>query len=548
MFSLPFDHHLSDEDLLLYLDGEMSPRKAVGYRAHLEHCWQCQARAATTRKTIQSFVQFVYEDYSRQIPSPPNQWRGFDRKLQQLQPPSARRFRPQLPMLAGSGAAAAAIAAILFFVGRPQKLSAAELLRRVMVAETASPPRAAKITLQSPSLPRQVARVLENNHFDFRRTISGSAFAAWRDSLEDKDDAIAENGGLLTLSTKSRQNDGDAQILEASLTVRGDDFQPVRETFTIRSAQLIQMVEFSQTETPLPPAAADTTTLAVSAPKVAVKSLRPTPIASPALELDVISRIHSIGADLGQEAAVTHATGNVLTVSSVVEHVERKQQILAVLRPLQDNASLRVNILTAAEAEQSSQLPAQRTSRTLVVDGSSSGKLIPASDALLAYFHSRGISDAETTTKIQQFSDEVVRHSNAALLHALALQDLATRFSSSDVHSFTELERSQWRQILNDHAEAIADNTAALRSQLAPVYGKVAGYGQAGSPLTKADRLLPASANLLASVKSQDEIIHAAFTLSNEDAKASSINEPAFWRFLSEVQASARQIQSLSTQ
>jgi hypothetical protein len=549
MRRLRFDSHLSDDDLLLFLDGEMGARKAAACRAHLEHCWHCQARVAAKQKIIQSFAQFVCEDYSRQLPPPPNQWLGFDRRLQQMQPPTIRRFRLQLPMLAGSGAAAAAIAALLLFVGRPEKLSATELLRRVMTAQASQPARSGETAPQPHPLSGQVTRVLESNHFDFRYAISGSAFAAWRNSLKDKEDAIAENGSLLTLSTKSRRTNGDdAQILEAALTVRGDNFLPVRETFTIKSGQAIQTVEFSQIEMNQPPPVPEIATLASFNPKAAAKPLPPSRAASPALELAVISRIHAIGADLGQEAAVTRGPGNVLAVSSVVEHVQRKQQILAALAPFQQDTSLRLNILTATEAEQQSQLPAERMNRTLVVDGTPSGKTIPSSDALFAYFRSQGTPDSELTINIQRFSDEVVRHSNAALLHSLALQDLVTRFSSREVQSFTEPERSQWRQMLNDHAEAIADNTAALRSQLAPVYGKAAGYGQASSPVAKPVSLLPASANLLSLVKAQDEIIHAAFTLSNENAKASSINESVFWRFLSEVQDGARQIQSLSTQ
>ncbi|HMF78381.1 MAG TPA: hypothetical protein VK604_22170 [Bryobacteraceae bacterium] len=566
--------HLPDADLLLYLDGEMPPKDATICRTHLEYCWRCQARQAALRNAIHSFVGFLEDDYSPQLPMPPNQWRGFDRKLRQLQ---AARLRPSWvlqasqglmqwrAMLAGSGVAAATVAALFLFVGRPQKLSATELLRRVMSAEvstqTGKPRRALRVTFgkkvfraQAGLLPDQIARVLQSNHFDVQDPISAASFAAWRNSLNQKEDIVAESGGLLTLRTKPRQEAGEWQILEASLTVRTQDFYPVRESFTIGSAQGPETVEFTESEdsAPLVPPAA---TLAASRLERAVptgitpsaRTLREVaaPEAPPALELHVVSRIHAIGADLGQEAAVSRTEGNALAVNAVVEHLERKRQILAALAPFEQNPAIHFNILTTAEAAGQNRRSPGRIRRTLLVDGSPSGNTVRAGPALLSYFSSRGVPEPELTGKIQRFSEEAVRHSKAALLHSLALQDFVTRFSLSDMHSFQEADRSQWRQVICDHAQSIADNTAALRAQLTPVYGIAAGYGEKGATV-KPNGLRPMSASLVALVKSQDEIVHSAFTLSNEEASAPAINAPLFWRSLSEVQDSARQIRYLS--
>ena len=53
------DRHVSDYDLLFYLDGELAARKAGKCRTHLEHCWSCRARAAKLQDTIHSFAAFV---------------------------------------------------------------------------------------------------------------------------------------------------------------------------------------------------------------------------------------------------------------------------------------------------------------------------------------------------------------------------------------------------------------------------------------------------------------------------------------------------------
>jgi hypothetical protein len=48
--------HLSDEDILLVLDGESSRRLARGAQAHLAACWECRSRMRELEGTIEAFV------------------------------------------------------------------------------------------------------------------------------------------------------------------------------------------------------------------------------------------------------------------------------------------------------------------------------------------------------------------------------------------------------------------------------------------------------------------------------------------------------------
>jgi hypothetical protein len=50
--------HPANERLLLYLDGELSPREAGHLRAHLEACWQCRSSAARMEAAIAGFMEF----------------------------------------------------------------------------------------------------------------------------------------------------------------------------------------------------------------------------------------------------------------------------------------------------------------------------------------------------------------------------------------------------------------------------------------------------------------------------------------------------------
>lgn len=51
------DPHISDQDLLLDLEGELSPRKAKAARVHLEGCWTCRSRRREFEDAIADFVR-----------------------------------------------------------------------------------------------------------------------------------------------------------------------------------------------------------------------------------------------------------------------------------------------------------------------------------------------------------------------------------------------------------------------------------------------------------------------------------------------------------
>src|SRR5882762_1462124 len=50
--------HLSDEQLLLTLDGESSAQEAAEVGVHLEACWSCRARRDQIEKAIGDVVQY----------------------------------------------------------------------------------------------------------------------------------------------------------------------------------------------------------------------------------------------------------------------------------------------------------------------------------------------------------------------------------------------------------------------------------------------------------------------------------------------------------
>jgi hypothetical protein len=52
------DLHSSEQELLLYADGELTSRDAGRVHAHLTACWECRARMAEIETTIADFIRF----------------------------------------------------------------------------------------------------------------------------------------------------------------------------------------------------------------------------------------------------------------------------------------------------------------------------------------------------------------------------------------------------------------------------------------------------------------------------------------------------------
>ena len=71
--------HVADEDLLLFLDGEMKPSKAEKVRRHLESCWTCRSQRQKIEQTISSYVQMLKAADGKA--DPPKGWREFATRL-----------------------------------------------------------------------------------------------------------------------------------------------------------------------------------------------------------------------------------------------------------------------------------------------------------------------------------------------------------------------------------------------------------------------------------------------------------------------------------
>jgi len=90
------DAHISDEDLILSADGELSRQRAAEIQTHLNSCWTCRGRSKEIEEAITSFVRAYHDDLDSEIPSPRGPRALLKARLSQLaaeqQPKISERF------------------------------------------------------------------------------------------------------------------------------------------------------------------------------------------------------------------------------------------------------------------------------------------------------------------------------------------------------------------------------------------------------------------------------------------------------------------------
>ncbi|MGA3190581.1 MAG: hypothetical protein ABSF22_26040 [Bryobacteraceae bacterium] len=65
---MKFDQHLPDQQLLLDVEGELSPHEERLARAHLSGCWKCRARRQELENAITGFVRVYQREFDEKLP------------------------------------------------------------------------------------------------------------------------------------------------------------------------------------------------------------------------------------------------------------------------------------------------------------------------------------------------------------------------------------------------------------------------------------------------------------------------------------------------
>lgn len=544
--------HLSYEQLLRHLDGELSRLAAWRAAAHLKSCWACQAELDHLKEQITDIVDAQSAVFEPSLPPPPGPWPSLEPRLERqaaradrasslwrkAAPFSGRSFRAQLAY----GSAALALLAIglsNWFSVQPvhakevlERVAAADggrlaiterrvARQRVRVAKTsgASPAKLARLDAwRSPKstywdagdpIGAELQARYRSNGLEANLPLSPEAMETWVRMAGEKPSASQEQGFIKV--EVAATSEGRAQGLEGvSLHVRAENWHLDEMTLAFGDATY----RISEEESSVI-ARADV-------PRDVMAHLEPSgPVSIPvaespaasgpagghadldAVEMSVRSELHRIGADLLGAVEIVPQPHERLRVEVRQVPPATKETLVALL-------GNRPGVQLEFPSLDGSKTAGARVTRVIPQAG---GPRASADPRVSEFF---GSAEAQ-----ESYTQAVFETSNSMLAHLHALRELAERWNEDREKGLSPGARTSLHAMVRDHASAVRAASSGMRTQLAPLLGHF------GIPMTEraptaqtGTSWQAASRTTLDTVRRVDQTLRALLTTSDSPLPA----------------------------
>ncbi|HEY2975526.1 MAG TPA: hypothetical protein VGJ48_23635, partial [Pyrinomonadaceae bacterium] len=377
--------------------------------------------------------------------------------------------------------------------------------------------------------------------------------------LEHDDKASATETSTEYTINYQRGVDGDG-LQRATLVLNRPELRAVRQTLRIKQGNEVREYSFSESSFEVRPVGAvapsvfepDPELLSSAKPETGnakieteTSPLPVTPIspsASADLEVEVVSQLNQVNAFLGEQIKVERTPEGRLSVKGIVETDERKGELLQALSSFRSNPAVKIEIATVAEVLKRQR---QSSSASAATSEVASGKgESPVESELRPYFSKRGIPAEQLNQEIQRFSSRALSHSFQARRHALALKQIAERFSLEDLRSLDPQAKAKWQAMLAQHARALQQETAALRRELESAFPPLGTAKTGGADISSDEALVRASQQLFAVAVDNDEKIRRSFAVYAGASGVVPVKTAQFWQSLGNAERIAQAIQN----
>jgi DNA-directed RNA polymerase specialized sigma24 family protein len=254
-------------------------------------------------------------------------------------------------------------------------------------------------------------------------------------------------------------------------------------------------------------------------------------MATSALEVEVLQLLNQVNAFMGEQVSVTRTPEGKLFISGLVDTDERKSELLRALARVRSNPAVRVEVETLAQAAQRERPKSA---------GNASVERIEATEGTSPVYADlrKKFSDDDA----RRFADRVTARSRQARRHALALKQLAERFSLADLRTLPEADRARWLGLLQEHASEFEREVQALRGDLDQVFPGLAGGSGSAATIGSDAEIQEAVRRLYELSVACDENVRQSFAVSAQGSSAASVKTQQFWQLLRDAQALAAQI------
>ena len=312
--------------------------------------------------------------------------------------------------------------------------------------------------------------------------LSAQSFGA----LDGREVRAHAAGGGYELTTLG-PTEAHPQLVSATLTL-DKDLLPVREVVRVRRGNQTRELRLVQTTYELKPSSSvpdavfdsRTTDLYPFAHQGGTRSgldqHLPSVIGNDVqlaeLQIDVLYRLHVLGADTGEPIEVVGTRDGRVRISGTVADDTLRRKIVSSLEASNSRQLLDLRLNSLRDAR----LGASNRQGTQIVETYDvTQSRFPADVAVRNYLQGKGLSGAKLDTAAEQFSNEMLQHSQAALQHAYALDRLGNVLSTAPLQSIGFSSRREWSDMVNSHATDLEEQLRLMRAQISWIAAKGEG-------------------------------------------------------------------------
>ncbi len=474
--------HPNDEQLLHFADGEMTASETEEIRGHLKACWQCRSELEGIEQTIGECVRYRKIVLDACLPPPPEPWFDIYHRLARIDElenrrPWISRFLEPLAAALRKPSRWALVSATLLLIAfavqqfrHAPSVQAAELLRKAVAAESKPrAPRRIQIRTRTGRLTRVVGgpaipaktgagdslagleAQFRAAHFSWDDPLSAKAYSDWRDQLPDKADEVTLEPDRYQLRTAT----DSGELVAATLTLGLPDLRALESTLQFRDGEWVTMSELP--DAPEQRASNEAAGAAAASHPYSSKpeSMKELPAAAtPGEELAVLVALHRLGADLGDPIEVTRSRGEILVTGTGIApnlQQEIREQLRSIPRVTVDLSTERPGESAGVEAGNASRIA-----------------VVPGTERLQTEMERRLGGRAG----FEQFADDILDTTDAAMSRAHALRRLAERFPPDIETQMTLRQRQLLGGLRREHAEALLRNVTEIQEGIGPMLDK----------------------------------------------------------------------------
>jgi hypothetical protein len=532
--------HLSEVEIIRLLAGELSVSGSAGARKHLEQCWQCRTEVERVDSAISAYMDYQSAMLGTLPPLGPGDTDRFLARLRQASFEAApAQRRPALWKWAWVAAAVAAAAFVVPRMTSVETVSAMEVLNHIQAADSNRAPKNTSLVVHQKLEVRRkkgktttheevdqwraagparwhgasdLSGILASNHLQNLPLLTGDVYRNWRKGglqAETVESARGADGQeLYTLDGRAPDTVRKDAIVQASLSVRKQDWRPVRERMVVRrdgyleefditelAYEIVPGIPSEESGPTVPPAPIIPTHPPVSTlPPAAERPIaKTTPVASDNVLADVVYALHRIGIHPGGLVEIS-SQGEQWLLQGVVDSPEQRDRISVALEAWWNSGQVVLDLRTPAESVSKEPPVPTRNLGTGVYHLE-----LPMQRRLAERLAGPGANPAAA----RELLARAVHASERAALHAAILRRIVSIFDGRHLS-----RESGWlvEAIYDDHREAIASAIADLKSVTA-----MAGVPQSRS-LPETDGTLSESAGLVSSLAARvDELVGQLF-------------------------------------